>query len=332
MAACAAQQKPAAESKPASPEPGWADDWVTSRLRDTESCGESYPGIHTYTCTDKECVDTAVFTYTTTPVRIAVEGAWSRAFFEIHTRSWSHGVWAPMERIGERELEPGVVVTEFTTDQPLEHYVERSGEGILAVIEVRREQDHPTPQPFHVNWRLPDKACVTLAFVWQPKDGDACPGDGAPLAAFHDIYCCPKECPGGICRAVRDTQKRAEIGFGRQLRFKGRTTELDPWGECILKDVAQVIREHPDPEFVEIRVHTNASGDAQTDLKLTERQALVIRDRLVTLGAPSERLRPLGFGSKEAEYQEPALNRHISFIMVHKEGDAEPRAVAPPPQ
>ncbi len=96
----------------------------------------------------------------------------------------------------------------------------------------------------------------------------------------------------GACQ--RDVDRHLE---DRPVRFRAGQAELTPSGVAALTAVAAVIR-RCGARF-EVASHTDASGDAAVNLKLTERRAQMVARHLVRGGVPAERLRAVGYGETQ---------------------------------
>lgn len=137
---------------------------------------------------------------------------------------------------------------------------------------IRRERPRPQPRP-NVVGRQGD------------RDGDAV-GDA--------IDKCPSTPPG-----VRVDEDGCEYIRGRMvfpgLRFEPGTSQLAPGAIFVVRRAAELIKAHPEVK-VELGAHTATPGSVEDNLRLSLRRAQVVRDELVKMGVPKDRLTVKGYG------------------------------------
>ena len=85
----------------------------------------------------------------------------------------------------------------------------------------------------------------------------------------------------------------------------------------MLNNIAQLLRDHPDAEM-DIDGHTDATGNDEINLLLSQSRANAVRDYLIDQGISVYRLTAYGFGEGKpiANNDSPegrALNRRIEF-------------------
>lgn len=74
---------------------------------------------------------------------------------------------------------------------------------------------------------------------------------------------------------------------------------------------------------IELRGHTDSTGSAEYNLRLSERRANAVRTELIRRGIQPERIQAIGFGSSQpiADNRTPegrALNRRTEFVILRK--------------
>lgn len=91
----------------------------------------------------------------------------------------------------------------------------------------------------------------------------------------------------------------------------------------ILDEVAQLIKNHP--ELVKIRVegHTDTVGDAKSNLALSKRRAIAVRQYLVERGVDPDRLIAEGYGGDNPIAENTtdagrAKNRRVAFTILDR--------------
>lgn len=126
-------------------------------------------------------------------------------------------------------------------------------------------------------------------------------------------------------RHLRQVRARLE---GTVIYFKLGTTEPRQGEAEKLQDLAQTFRQFTAAAAalgrgpaVEIAGHTDGSGTEETNLLLSQRRAEWVRDRLVGMGVPAERLHIVGKGPSEParpenSEEDRAYNRRITLEII----------------
>jgi outer membrane protein OmpA-like peptidoglycan-associated protein len=95
---------------------------------------------------------------------------------------------------------------------------------------------------------------------------------------------------------------------------------IQPESTGTLNEVARLMKDHPDLRF-EIDGHTDSDGNAEANLKLSERRAAAVRDKLIEMGIDGSRLTTKGFGSGKPidsndTAEGKANNRRVEFVKI----------------
>ncbi len=103
----------------------------------------------------------------------------------------------------------------------------------------------------------------------------------------------------------------------KNIVFNKNSTTLTSSAQEVLDDVAAAIMGYSDL-VVEIAGHTDSSGDAVRNLKLSKERATAVRNYLVEQNVPANRLSPIGYGetapiSDNETREGRAANRRIEF-------------------
>ncbi|MFO0599797.1 MAG: putative Ig domain-containing protein [Myxococcaceae bacterium] len=116
------------------------------------------------------------------------------------------------------------------------------------------------------------------------------------------------------------------LGAGKlELRgsvyFELNRATLQPRSFPLLDEVAAVLAAHPEVKSIRIEGHTDASGVAANNLKLSEARAQSVRTYLVGHGVAPERLEARGFGqtrpiADNATSEGREKNRRVEFIVL----------------
>ncbi|MXW93526.1 MAG: OmpA family protein [Rhodospirillaceae bacterium] len=104
---------------------------------------------------------------------------------------------------------------------------------------------------------------------------------------------------------------------GKPVRFAAGTATVGPESEALL-DALSVAAKRCIGAKIEVQGHTNASGDANRDRKLSEARAAAVADYMTGLGVPAGRIAARGYGSAHLRAangtaESKALNRRVEF-------------------
>lgn len=125
----------------------------------------------------------------------------------------------------------------------------------------------------------------------------------------------------GALVAPDDCQKLiADVMTGATIRFATAKADIDTDSFGLLDRLAQAVRRCPEAR-VEIAGHTDADGDDEANLALSNERANAVRDYLVRGGVLFSRLLPAGYGethpvADNATAEGRALNRRIELNVV----------------
>jgi hypothetical protein len=161
---------------------------------------------------------------------------------------------------------------------------------------------------------------------------DLCPGPAEDGRGAHPWDGCPDEAdpakrvtPWGASpqKAIRLT--RGEIKISEQILFRSGSAAIDPSSQALLQSIAQVLRDVPEIEVVEIAGHADDQGTDDHNRKLTEARARSVMADLVTKKIDKRRLRAAGYsaycplvaGTDDAAR---AKNRRVEFRIVRRDG------------
>ncbi len=171
-----------------------------------------------------------------------------------------------------------------------------------------------------------------IVFIGVEND-DGCPnydvaGDGVPNIQDH----CPLE-PGlrtnDGCPPEEDEELAArvddEIEIEKRVHFESNKAIIKEESYPLLDEVALLLRNESDIRFVEIAGHTDARGEADYNMMLSEERARAVREFLIERGGiRAARLAAEGYGSSEPIIDEDtdeahAENRRVEFHIVDDE-------------
>ena len=159
-----------------------------------------------------------------------------------------------------------------------------------------------------------------------PTDSD---GDGIP-----EVYdSCPRR--PGLSTGIRETHgcpptepPKAEvveqqIVISQQVTFETGTAVLRPESEGVLDEVARVMQQKTELELSEVAGHTDDTGTAALNQRLSDERARAVVTWLVAHGVASERLRARGYGQSRpiapnTDELGRARNRRVEFVVVRR--------------
>lgn len=113
-------------------------------------------------------------------------------------------------------------------------------------------------------------------------------GDGVP----DDLDKCPGT-PAGVVVDENGCEKIIRLKLGVNFAFD--SSKITPEYMDEIKTVATFLNEHPDYTTI-LEGHTDSTGPAAYNLKLSEKRANAVADTLVHLGVTPERITTVGFG------------------------------------
>jgi outer membrane protein OmpA-like peptidoglycan-associated protein len=133
---------------------------------------------------------------------------------------------------------------------------------------------------------------------------------------------------GCIPRRVVVTADKIEIKD--KIFFATNKATIKKESDSLLEEIAQVLKDNKQIKKIEIQGHTDSSGNAKKNLKLSDDRAKSVRDRLVKLGVEADRLTYKGFGStqmliplekgqKKETKEQAAANRRVEFLILEQD-------------
>ncbi|MBP6391493.1 MAG: PD40 domain-containing protein [Flavobacteriales bacterium] len=140
----------------------------------------------------------------------------------------------------------------------------------------------------------------------------------------------------GIRQGVIDLNQARDLSFepvevGKPVRLKfvkwsdAKSTALEPNAKTELDGLAERLKVNP-ALVVEIAVHSDSQGDAEEQMKLTQKRAQVTIDLLISKGIPKDRVVAKGYGGTrllnhcvpgvQCSEQEHAENRRVEYTVL----------------
>ncbi len=166
-----------------------------------------------------------------------------------------------------------------------------------------------------------------------PDATDRCPREAEVINGVDDEDGCPDE---GLAQVRLG---RGELEISERVYFERGSDRLEARSKGLLRQVAQTLLAHRELQRVEIQGHTDAEGDPEQNVDLSERRARQVMLFLVEAGVPGKRLEARGFGpARPVADNESAAgrarNRRVEFHIVDPplpSSEAGSPAAAPSP-
>lgn len=146
---------------------------------------------------------------------------------------------------------------------------------------------------------------------------DACPFEKGPADPDPKQNGCPK-----YVRVEKD-----EITISVQIHFKPngfrKTETVDPVSEELMKEIRDVIVQHPEIIKIEVQGHTDDNGSEEYNQRLSQERADAVRSWLVGGGIPADKLVAKGYGfwkpvGDNRVNRGRGLNRRVQFVILER--------------
>jgi len=104
------------------------------------------------------------------------------------------------------------------------------------------------------------------------------------------------------------------------IRFKSGQSMLTHKSKETIKKIAQLLEEHPTVQ-IKISGHTDSSGDAKRNLKLSQSRVNAVKDALIKLNINTHRLKAVGYGAEQPlvsndSKENREINRRVEFKII----------------
>ncbi len=175
-----------------------------------------------------------------------------------------------------------------------------------------------------------DDACPTLVGVASTdKAKNGCPPDGDGDGIVDSADACPTE-PGQVssnparngCPKAVVTAK--EIVINDTIEFEVGKATLLPESLAVIDVVASLMKENPDILKIEVQGHTDDTGKASDNRKLSQARAEAVVAALVERGIDKKRVAPKGYGQSKPLVNEKTdearqKNRRVQFVIQKRD-------------
>ncbi len=223
------------------------------------------------------------------------------------------------------------------TDDKFE-VVDSDGDGVMDYLD--EEPDTPKGAEVYGNGRaidtdkdgVPDykDKCLLIPGL---EANDGCPEDTDKDGVYDIDDLCPelkgvKENLG--CPSERDYNYNENIDkkvfrFSKSIYFKKNSNQLKGASHNTLNEIANVMLQFPKTQY-SIDGHTDDSGSADYNLKLSKQRAVGVKSYLEKIGINPERLHPEGYGEERPSADNNTnigrdLNRRVEIHFVQPNSD-----------
>lgn len=174
-----------------------------------------------------------------------------------------------------------------------------------------------------------------------PLENRGCPDTDRDKDGVVDrLDNCPDE-PGDPkrqgCKKKQLVEIRAQkLRILEKVYFATGRARIRPRSFALLRNVASVLKAHPEIQKLRIEGHTDSRGAARRNLRLSEIRARAVRAFLIRAGIDGDRLEAVGKGESEsvadnATREGRAQNRRVEFHIVDQPAttEAAPRTLTP---
>lgn len=109
--------------------------------------------------------------------------------------------------------------------------------------------------------------------------------------------------------------------IARGINFESGKSTLKPESLGALNNIVQMMNAHPELKF-EVSGHTDSDGNDASNLNLSSERAIVVKNKLISLGISGERLTTKGYGetkpiSDNTTSEGKANNRRVEFLKIN---------------
>ena len=163
---------------------------------------------------------------------------------------------------------------------------------------------------------------------------DKCPMEAEDMDGFEDSDGCPEldndkdgtldtddSCPSDPKNQCIAARQGDFIRFHGKILFELGKAKLLSQSLGIIEAVIEVLRNSDDIRMVEIRGHTDSSGDAEYNRTLSQSRAESVMKYMIAAGISAKRLRAVGYGEEKSLRSNDtetgrAVNRRVEFQII----------------
>lgn len=197
----------------------------------------------------------------------------------------------------------------------------RAGYGEVVVEAEGRTVTLSGELPTRTDVVAVDAIVNSIAQVAVVQNNISHPGDGGDIPIPGETTSTVAGVTGGATSADLELQLRlATIVAVNPILFEQRSVEIIPASQPTLEQAITILNENPDLRL-EVRGHTDSSGDPAENEVLAQERANSVMASLIAAGIDESRLVAVGFGDSRpiASNELPdgrAQNRRIEFLII----------------
>jgi OmpA-OmpF porin, OOP family len=149
-------------------------------------------------------------------------------------------------------------------------------------------------------------------------DADKCPTEAETKNGYQDEDGCPDTKPDIYLG-------EHEIEYKERIQFRVGSSQLDPKSDELIGKIADVIKSHPELNYIEVAGHTDKQGSETMNVKLSKDRAKSVVLALIKKKVSPFRLGSQGYGPycprDPAETPEAfEKNRRVDFVILRRGG------------
>ena len=118
---------------------------------------------------------------------------------------------------------------------------------------------------------------------------DQCPSEPETKNAYQDADGCPD--------TPRVVVTKTEVKISEKIMFAFAKATIEPASQNLLDEIAYVINDNPQIEFIEVAGHADKIGTDAVNVQLTKRRAQAVIEALVKRQVDARRMRPQGYAN-----------------------------------
>jgi len=163
-----------------------------------------------------------------------------------------------------------------------------------------------------------DKSCMAINSWAQPVWGCGAPKPPEPKAEPE-----PEAEPPPPAEPERVQRKANKIEILEKVQFETGSAEIKPESFGLLDEVAKVLIANPDITKVRVEGHTDNTGGAALNRRLSKNRAKSVRKYLIDKGVDAARLESEGYGPDKPiadnnTDEGRAQNRRVEFTILEQ--------------